>query len=150
MPESRVVLDGKVSGSDGMWGPFTGSSSACYEFVGSHPETAISHVYRSPFPRSSSVVNLRLAKLGEASRKAAGALFMTRPRGFFAVGRVPMHFDGKDPPGIGTGVPGLNISVLRLSEPGPRTVLAEYDGERIAMRTWPASENRIAGAEFHY
>ena len=140
----------KTTGPDGMWGPFTAKPGACYEFVAWADGTARNHVYRSPFPRSSAVQNIRLQRLGDADRKAASVLYMTRPRGFFATGRTEMRLDGKDPPGIGPGVPGLNQAVLRLPEPAARTVLAEYDGERIAMRTWPASENRVVRAEFHY
>jgi hypothetical protein len=48
------------------------------------------------------------------------------------------------------GVPGVSESRLVLP-PGPaRTVVAEFGGERIAVRSWPASENRVVFAELHY
>ena len=31
-----------------------------------------------------------------------------------------------------------------------RTVVAEFNGERIAVRSWPAGENRSVVAELHY
>jgi hypothetical protein len=31
-----------------------------------------------------------------------------------------------------------------------RAVVAEFNGERIVVRSWPASENRVVIAEFHY
>ena len=31
-----------------------------------------------------------------------------------------------------------------------RPVPAQFNGETIVMRNWPASENRISVAEFHY
>jgi hypothetical protein len=47
------------------------------------------------------------------------------------------------------GVPGDSISTLKLSaaEAG-RPVAALFNEERIVARGWPASENRIAVAEF--
>ena len=127
-----------------------GTSSACYEFVAWTEATARNHIYRSPFPRSSSVVHMRLVNLSEQNKKAGSVALMTRPRGFFALGRTRLSFDGKDPPGIEAGVPGINSSFLHFSDATPRSVVAEYGDERIAMRTWPTSENRMARAEFHY
>jgi len=140
----------KVTGSDGRWGPMKATPTACYEFVGWAEGTARNHIYRSPFPRSSSVVHFRLANLSEENKKNASAVVMVRPRGFMALGRTTMSFDGKDPPGIQAGVPGLTSSTLHFNDTTVRTVVAEYGDERIAMRTWPTSENRMARAEFHY
>ena len=140
----------KTTGGDGMWGPFAAKPTACYEFVGWAEGTAINHTYRSPFPRSSAVVQMRLVPLDDNDRKAASVIRMIRSRGFLALGRTRMTLDGKDPPGIQSGVPGLNVSTLRLDEPTMRSVVAEYDAERIAVRTWPVRENRLVRAEFHY
>jgi pimeloyl-ACP methyl ester carboxylesterase len=148
--ERMRLVHKKVTSSDGRWGPMNGLPDACYEFVGWADGTAYNHIYRSPFPRSSSVVHLRLANMSEANKKAASAVTMVRGRGFFSLGRQRISLDGKDPPGIAAGVPGLNASTLNLDEGGTRTVVAEYGDERIAMRTWPTSENRFARAEFHY
>ena len=140
----------KVTGADGRWGPMNATATACYEFVGSTAATARNHMYRSPFPRSSSVVHMRLVNLSEENKKAASAVLMVRGRGFFSLGRTRISFDGKDPPGVQAGVPGVNSSALHFNDPAVRTVIAEYGDERIAIRTWPSSENRLARAEFHY
>ena len=153
-PQSGDRLEGplysKVVGPDGRWGPFSGKPDACYEFVVSAPGYAITHIFRSPFPRSSNVILLRPARLGSNDRSAAAVIVMQRPRGFLAVGRDRMSFDGKDPPGIGPGIPGDNSSTLRLNVAGMRSVAAEVNGERIVARSWPAAENRLVRSEFHY
>ena len=50
-------------GADGRWGPFVADGAARYEFVIAAPGYATTHIYRSPFPRSSSVVSLRAERL---------------------------------------------------------------------------------------
>jgi hypothetical protein len=108
------------------------------------------HVYRSAFPRSSSVVHLRPIRLAEAERGAGSVVIMTRPRGYFDLRRDRMSLDGAPLPGVPPGTAGVSESRL-LVRPGPvRTVVAEFNGERIAVRTWPASENRAVIAELHY
>jgi hypothetical protein len=48
------------------------------------------------------------------------------------------------------GTAGVSESKLLLP-PGPvRTVVAEFNGERIAVRSWPAGENHAVFAELHY
>ena len=49
----------KTVGANGLWGPFTADAKTRYEFVISAPGYAVAHVYRSPFPRSSDIVNFR-------------------------------------------------------------------------------------------
>jgi triacylglycerol lipase len=153
-PESGERLEGplhtKVVAADGRWGPFSGRPEASYEFVVSAPGYATTHIFRSPFPRSSNLVLLRPARLGSNDRGAKSVVVMQRPRGFLALGRDRMSFDAKDPPGIGPDIPGDNSSTLRLNEFAMRSVAAEVNGERIVVRTWPASENRLVRAEFHY
>ena len=75
---------------------------------------------------------------------------MTRPRGYFGVGRDAMSLDGKSPPpGIPAGVPGLAASKLKLNEPAVRSVVAVFNNQRIVARSWPLVENRVVFAEFH-
>lgn len=140
----------KSIAADGRWGPFSGRSDAFYEFVISAPGYATTHTFRSPFPRSSSVVNFRPSLMSDAYRRADSIVVMLRPRGFLGVGRDRMSLDGKPPPGVTTGVPTDFFSILRLSEPAMRSVVAELNGERIVVRTWPTKENRVVRAEFHY
>ena len=46
----------KTVGADGRWGPFNARADAAYEFV-LDTQAGVTHIYRSPFPRGSSLVN---------------------------------------------------------------------------------------------
>ncbi len=137
----------KTTGADGQWGPFIASSDSTYEFVLQMAGQPITHTYRSPFLRSSDVVHLRPEPFTKADEGAAAVVIMSRPRGYFGVGRDKFALDGKAPPGITDGVPA--VSGARLSfEAGPRTVMAMFNNETIATRTWPTKQNHIVVAEF--
>lgn len=140
----------KTVGSDGRWGPFAGRPGACYEFVIAASGYAITHIYRSPFPRSSSLVHMRPARIADADRDAGSIVTLTRPRGYFGLGRDTMSMDGKPLPGVPAGVAGVSAAKLKLSEPSMRSVVTEFNGERIVVRTWPARENHTVFAELHY
>jgi triacylglycerol lipase len=137
----------KTTGVDGQWGPFIGSSDACYEFVLQMAGQPITHTYRSPFLRSSDVVHLRPAPFAKADEGAAAVVIMSRPRGYFGVGRDRFSLDGKVPPGITDGVPAVSAGRLPF-DAGPRTVVAVFNNETIAARTWPTRQNHIVMAEF--
>lgn len=137
----------KTTGADGQWGPFIGSSDAAYEFVLRMAGQPITHTYRSPFLRSSDVVHLRPEPYAKPDEGAAAVVVMSRPRGYFGVGRDKFSLDGKLPPGIPEGVPTSSIGRLAF-EAGPRTVVAVLNNETIATRTWPARDNHIVVAEF--
>ncbi len=143
------AVHAKKVGSDGRWGPFRARPGVQYEFVIRAEGFATSHVYRAPFPRSSSFIHFRPSRIAAADRDAASVVTMTRPRGYFGVGRDTMSFDGKPPPGLQPGVPGLSTSKLKLSDPAPRSVAAVFNGQRIVARSWPLAENRLVFAEFH-
>jgi hypothetical protein len=72
---------------------------------------------------------------------------MSRPRGYFGIGRDKFSLDGKVPAGINDGVPGASVGRLAF-DAAPRTVVAVLNNETIATRTWPAKDNHIAVAEF--
>lgn len=142
----------KTIGEDGRWGPFAADSRTAYEFVISAPGYATTHVYRSPFPRSSSVVNLRAERLAEADKGAASVVTLTRPRGYFGLPRDRVVLDGMDPaPGIPPGVAGVSSSKLKLGSGAGRPVAAEYRSgvieERLVGVAWPAAENRVVVLE---
>jgi pimeloyl-ACP methyl ester carboxylesterase len=140
----------KATGADGRWGPFQARAGAYYEFVLEVPGFAVTHVYRSPFPRSSRVVHLRPAQFAKGEAEAGSVLALTRPRGYFGHGRDVFTLDGKVPPGINEGVPGASLGKLLLP-PGPlRAVPARFNGERIAVQNWPAKDGHLVFAEFHY
>ncbi len=140
----------KTVGTDGRWGPFTAKTGACYEFVIQASGFAVTHIYRSPFPRSSSLLHMRPARLSEADRKAGSVVTLTRPRGYFGLGRDQMNLDGKPLPGVPAGVAGVSAAKLVLPEGPPRSVAGEFNGERIVVRTWPAHENHAVFAELTY
>ena len=137
----------KVTGEDGVWGPIVAKSDAYYEFVLRMAAQPITHTYRSPFLRSSDVVHLRPAVFAKGDEQAAAVVTMSRPRGYFGVGRDKFSLDGKVPPGINEGVPGVSTGKLTF-EPGPRTVLAVFNNETIPARTWPVKDNHLVIAEF--
>ncbi|MEO8718947.1 MAG: alpha/beta fold hydrolase [Burkholderiales bacterium] len=140
----------KTTGADGRWGPFHARSGAYYEFVLEVPGFAITHTYRSPFPRSSGIVQLRPAQFGKGEAEAGSVVAITRPRGYFGHGRDVFTLDGKVPPAINEGVPGVSTGKLRLP-PGPlRPVPARFNGERITVQNWPAQDGHLVFAEFHY
>jgi triacylglycerol lipase len=137
----------KTTGADGQWGPFIASSDATYEFVLRMAGQPVTHTYRSPFLRSSDVVHMRPEPYAKADEGAAAVVVMSRPRGYFGVGRDRFSLDGKLPPGIPEGVPTASAGRLGF-EAGPRTVIAVFNNETIATRTWPAKDNHIVVAEF--
>lgn len=136
--------------ADGRWGPFKADPQARYEFVLAAPGYATTHIYRSPFPRASEVVNLRVEKVLEADRDAAAIVIMTRPRGYFGLPRDAIAFDGNTPPGVPQGVAGIASSKLRLADGAGRPVVGVFNDERVVGRTWPVANNEISYLEFHY
>ena len=151
----------RVTGSDGRWGPAAVDPTWDLEFVieaAGHPTT---HIYRSPFLRSSGIVHLRPARpLGKSDAGAGAVVMMSRPRGYFGIPRDGVQLDGKEPTDVKRGVPTDSIATVRLpgGEVGravvasfsPHPVPGVYNEERIVARAWPAAENRITIAELTY
>ena len=134
----------KTIAADGRWGPLATEPTTRLEFVISAPGYATTHVYRSPFPRSSQIVSLRAERLGDADKGAAVVVAMSRPRGYFGVPRDRIVLDGTSPPaGIPPGVAGISEARLRLADATARPVVGEFNDERIVARTWPAAGNHI-------
>lgn len=144
------AVHSKTVGTDGQWGPFRARPDAQYEFVVRAEGFAVTHYYRAPFPRSSNLIHFRPARVAEADKDSASVVTMTRPRGYFGVGRDAMSLDGKSPPGVPAGVPGVSASKLKLNEPAVRSVAAVLNTQRIVARSWPLKENRVVFAEFHH
>ncbi len=138
-------------GSDARWGPLAAQPDTAYEFVLSAPGYATTHIYRSPFPRSSTVVQLRPERIPQADRDAKALVIFTRPRGYFDAERDTMCFDGYAvPPGVPLQGSGVSTSTLKLTSDEPRTVAAEFNGERVAGLSWPAAENNVSVLELTY
>jgi pimeloyl-ACP methyl ester carboxylesterase len=143
-----AALHRKVVGADGLWGPFQADNGSAYEFVLSAPGYATTHIYRSPFARSSDLVHLRAQRLADADKDAASVVTLSRPRGYFGVPRDRISFDGISPaPGLPSGVAGVSSSKLKLASGAGRAVVAEFESgsirERIVGVAWPATENRV-------
>ena len=155
-PETGERAGGPIhssqTGADGRWGPAQVDPSWYLEIVLTSAGSTTTHFYRSPFPRSSDIVHLRAARpLGPADAGAGAVVIMSRPRGYFGLPRDMVLIDGKEPTDVKPGVPTDSVTTLRLSaaEAG-RPVVALFNQERIVVRAWPASENRIAVAELTY
>jgi pimeloyl-ACP methyl ester carboxylesterase len=144
---SALPVHRKVTGEDGVWGPMVARPDACYEFVLRMAAQPITHTYRSPFLRSSDVVHLRPGIVGKGDESAAAIVAMSRPRGYFGIGRDKFTLDGKVPPGINDGVPGVSSGKLAF-DANPRTVMAVFNNETIPTRTWPLKDNHLVIAEF--
>lgn len=143
-----IVYRGQTE-ADGRWGPAEVDSASCLEIVLTSAGTPTTHSYRAPFPRSSDVVHLRAARpIGSADAGAGAIIIMSRPRGYFGLPRDIVLLDGKEPTDVQKGVPTDAATTLRLpaGEAG-RTVIGEFNEQRIAARLWPASEGRIAVIE---
>jgi pimeloyl-ACP methyl ester carboxylesterase len=140
----------RTIGAGGSWGPFAADPKATYEFVVAAPGYATTHIYRSPFPRSSRIVNLRAERLADADKDAVAVVTLTRPRGYFGVPRDRIALDGKSPPaGIPTGTAGLSTAKLKVADTAGRAVVGEFNGERIVGRAWPAAANHVVLLELN-
>ena len=142
----------KTIGPDGAWGPLAGDATTAYEFVISGAAGyATTHIYRSPFARSSNIVNLRAERLADADKAALAVVTLTRPRGYFGVPRDAVSLDGQSPaPGIPTGTAGVSISKVRITDAAGRRVVGQFNTERIAGRAWPAASNEVTLLELTY
>ena len=128
----------------GVWGPFATRPDAYHEFVAAAPGQPVRHVFRSPFPRSSPYVGLRLA--ADAALPDRGLIVFTRPRGYVATGRDAHLLDGRPVPGVPSGLP--TEGSFRVPVAGPeRPVPAALNGEALTVRSIPGA---LVYAEFHY
>jgi triacylglycerol lipase len=137
----------KTTEADGMWGPFVAHSDAVYEFVLHMEGQPTTHIYRSAFLRSSDLVHLRPQPFVKGDDGDEAIVVMSRPRGYFGVDRDKFSLGGKTPPGISDGVPAVSAAKLPF-DAHPRTVVAVFNNETIATRTWPVKDNHIVVAEF--
>jgi len=139
----------KTTGADGLWGDFAADPEAFHEFVLALEGYPSTHLYRSPFPRSSAIVNLRPQPLTDADKSADAAIYMTRPRGYFGIGRDTILLGGQTPTDIPPGVPSASSTRLVAGlDAGP--IGGVFNAEQIAARSWPARENHVSVIELTY
>jgi pimeloyl-ACP methyl ester carboxylesterase len=148
----RRQVHAKVTAADGYWGPFTANPTATYEFVVSVTGQTTTHIYRSPFPRSSGIVHLRTAVVADRERDAGSIVTISRPRGYFGQGRGDIvTFDGQPGGNIPPGIPVNATSTLLLPKGTPqRSVVCRFNAETIAVQSWAATDDRAVIAELHY
>jgi triacylglycerol lipase len=140
----------KITAADGLWGPFQAEPNATYEFVLEIPGSPTTHIYRSLFPRSSEVVHLRPQVLAKDDAEAGSVVYLTRPRGYFGVGRDTILLDGSPPSGIAPGVPSVSSAKLGFAAEPQRSVVGRFNDEQIAARTWPLQDNHVSVIELTY
>ncbi|MBC7380897.1 MAG: twin-arginine translocation pathway signal [Burkholderiaceae bacterium] len=140
----------RTVGADGVWGPFNAQPGVPYEFVVAAPGYATTHIYRSAFPRSSSVVTLRAERIADADKTAGAIVTFSRPRGYFDPARDQMSFDGQSTlPGVLPGA-GVASSKIKLADVPDRAFKASFNGETITGRAWPAADGHLTVIELHY
>ncbi len=142
----------KTLAADGRWGPFRAQSGVAYEFVVRAPGYATTHIYRSPFPRSSAIVNLQAQRIADADLPAFSIVKLIRPRGYLDPTTHHIAFDGQSPPpGIAVArVASVASSQINLDRLQNRSIAAEFHTqavERVVGRTWPAKENHLVVLE---
>ena len=140
----------RTTSEDGAWGPFTAKPTTYYEFVITATGYPITHIYRTPFPRSSVYIHLRLRPLGDRDKGTGSLVTLIRPRGYLGHGRDTFLIDGKVPKGVNEGVPGTN-EAKQCFESGPiRPVRVVLNKEVVTVLTYPLDAGHIVIAEFHY
>ncbi|MFN8062115.1 MAG: hypothetical protein U0Q12_23385 [Vicinamibacterales bacterium] len=145
-----AAMHHRTTGADGRWGPFRANAAAYYEFVASASGYPTIHTFRTPFPRSSAVVHVRLAPMPEPVPTGGGLVILTRPRGYLGVGRDVFTFDGRAPADVRAGVPTVSTSTL-VTPAGPATsVRVRLNDEALTVRTFPIADHHVVFAEFHH
>ena len=155
---SGAALVDQAITADGRWGPISTSSKTALEFVVQAPGFALTHVYRSPFLRSSDLVHFRPERVADADKAAAAIVSLVRPRAYFGLPRDTIVLDGQPAPGITPGVAGVAVSKLKLDSVAldkgvGRAVVGEFKSgvinERIVGRLWSAKDNHLTVLELH-
>jgi triacylglycerol lipase len=153
----RLSLPGyrKTVGPSGLWGPFDVQRGQHYEFVVTAPGYATTHIYRSPFARSSAIVHLRAERMADADKDAVvgkGAVVtLSRPRGYFDLQRDTLNFDNLKPvPGLPATGAGISTSKIKFADVPQRPISADFNGETVTGRAWPASDNQTSTIELTY
>lgn len=144
---SGEAVHRRTTGPDGVWGPFTASPTAYYELVVTAAGYPTTHIYRTPFPRSSSYVHARLQPMDPKDLAAGSVVRLARPRGYLGHGRDTFTIDGKVAGGVNEGVPGTAEGKATFDVPG-RAVRVVINHETLTVVTQPP--DHVVIAEAHY
>ncbi|NDV88421.1 hypothetical protein GTW51_17100 [Aurantimonas aggregata] len=137
---------------DGRYGPVAVDPAQPYEFVVEADGYATTRIYRSAFPHSTAIADLRLFPAEAAP--VAGQLLsgevvnMMRPRGYFGIDdnatldALPVASRPEAEP-----VPAVWISAVAVAETEARAVIGGFDGETIAARTTPDDASDVIWIE---
>lgn len=142
-----AALSDRTVAADGHWGPLTTDQKAHLEFVIAAHGFATTHIYYSPFLRSSAIVDLRAEPM-PAAEPSECLVSLVRARGYFGVPRDRVELDGVSPaPGIRVGVPTTWFSTVKLQDCAGRSVTGRFNDEIIAGVAWPAAEHHLVQLE---
>jgi hypothetical protein len=139
------ALVSQVVPASGLWGGISVGNDQPLEFVIAADGYAITHIYRSAFLRSSSIVHLRAERITQADSQDASIkaiVNFSRPRAYFDLSRDTLVFDGKAPQDLPSSGAGLAVSKMKLLIDDSRAIAGEFKNafyaERITGRTWPS------------
>ena len=142
---------------DGRWGPLVARPNASYEIVVDAPGYPVTHLFRSPFPRSTRYAHVRLSPPPDASGRSLGEgwVSMSRPRGYFGHGRDRFLLDGEVPEGVARGVPQTSAAGIWVDADSQPSVVTVFNDETIVVRPSPTvvgigERPHVSTAEFHY
>ncbi len=134
-----------TTGADGIWGPVTVGPTDALEFEIAAPGLPVTHIYRAPFPRSSVIVHLRPQPFGKTDGTAEAVVYLSRPRGYFGIGRDTIQLGGAQPGDVPPGVP--SASTARLATAPGRVVIGQFNDEIIAARSFKVADNHVSVIE---
>ena len=144
-----TALVKRVVGADGHWGPVTTGPRTHLEFVIAAQGYAITHIYHSPFMRSSAIVDVRAEPMPTAE-PAECLVSLVRARGYIGVPRDRVELDGVSPaPGVPAGVPTAYFSTVRLKDCAGRSVTGRFNDQVITGIAWPAAGRHLVQLELH-
>jgi len=128
----------------GMWGPFRANPQHHFEFALTSPDSASrTHVFRSPFPRGSAIVNFRLGG-ATAARGDSAQVTLVRPRGYLGAGRDRVLLDGAPARGVPPGVPTVDRTAVWVPAATPRSVTVRFNDEQLTVQTRGAGRAIVA------
>ena len=142
-----AALYDRRTDATGAWGPATAPPGVPLEFVVAANNYPVTHLYRAPFARSTTLMNLRPGRPLKPEERSGALVLLTRPRGYFGLPRDTVILDGREPADVKRGVPTDSSATLRFADAPDRPIVCLFDEERVVCRAWPAADNHMTIAE---